>query len=76
MHEDEVEISPFKTRVKLLRCAECGEPLASELVRQALCRGGGPVLQEVLARGDLCPRCKRARLATKLSIALPANRSS
>jgi len=76
MHEDEVEISPFKTRVKLLRCAECGQPLASELVRQALGRRGGPVLQEILAGGDFCPRCKRARLATKLTIALPANRSS
>ena len=32
IHEQEVEISPFKTRVKLLRCTGCGKPVGSELV--------------------------------------------
>ena len=76
IHPDEVEISPFKTRVKLARCAECHEPLASELVRQALCGRGGPVLKEILARGEICPRCKRRKLAKTLTIALPGGNGS
>ena len=43
-HQDEVEISPFKSRVKLLRCAGCGRAAGSKLVKQALCRRGGPTV--------------------------------
>jgi len=67
MHEEEVEISPFKTRVALRVCTECGRPVGSELVQQALGRRGGPTMVEMLARGQLCPRCKRARLAGELA---------
>jgi NADH dehydrogenase/NADH:ubiquinone oxidoreductase subunit G len=75
IHQDEVEISPFKSRVKLVRCAQCHQPLASELVRQALNRRGGPVVKEILAGGELCPRCKRRKLGTALTAALPGNGS-
>jgi bidirectional [NiFe] hydrogenase diaphorase subunit len=75
IHPDEVEISPFKTRVKLARCAECRQPLASELVRQALGGRGGPPVKEILASTELCPRCKRRKLATTLTIALPGKGS-
>jgi len=73
-HPDEVEISPFKTRVKLRRCAACGEPMASEMVEQALRQRGGPTLVELLARGPLCPRCKRDKLARELTFASPSGR--
>ncbi|MBN2475046.1 MAG: (2Fe-2S)-binding protein [Pirellulales bacterium] len=71
MHEEEVEISPFKTRVKLKRCAACGEPIGSELVQQALARRGGPKVVELLAREEFCPRCKRKKLAKELTAAVP-----
>jgi len=67
-HENDVEISPFKSRVKLIRCRECGEPIGSELARQALCRRGGPTVMEMLADADLCPRCKRKHLARKRTV--------
>jgi predicted molibdopterin-dependent oxidoreductase YjgC len=70
-HPEEVEISPFKTRVKLARCPGCGRPLASELARQALGRRGGPVVVEMLARSPLCPQCKREKLAIALGAAVP-----
>jgi len=75
-HPDEVEISPFKTRVKLRRCAGCGQPVGSELVKQVLAQRGGPTLVEMLARGPLCPRCKRGKLAKELTVASPAGGGS
>ena len=71
MHEDEVEISPFKTRVRFKRCGECGRPLASELVHKALAAQGGPTLSEILAREQFCPQCKRKQLATQLTTTIP-----
>ncbi len=71
IHPDEVEISPFKSRVKLKRCSACGEPVASELVAQALARRGGPTVAALMAGEDLCPRCKREKLARELTAAVP-----
>lgn len=61
VHEDtgEVEVSPFKSRAKLLACEKCGKRLVTE-----------PVLKEVLGkvkidweefkkRARLCPACRR-----------------
>jgi bidirectional [NiFe] hydrogenase diaphorase subunit len=67
IHQDEVEISPFKSRVPLLVCSDCGRPVGSELVQQALGRRGGPTVVEMLARQQLCPRCKREKLAGELT---------
>ena len=66
-HPDEIEISPFKARVKLRRCAECGEPLGSARVKEVLSRRGGPTLVEILAGEELCPRCKREKMAKELT---------
>lgn len=71
-HQEEVEISPFKSRVKLQRCAECGRPVVPELVKEALGRRGGPTVAEMLARTPLCPQCKRHKLAEELTAAVPA----
>jgi bidirectional [NiFe] hydrogenase diaphorase subunit len=76
-HEDtgEVEISPFKARVKLVRCASCGADVGSSLAREALKRKGGPTVvaaleharDEAYARGDLCPACRRKAVAAELA---------
>ena len=73
-HPDEIEISPFKARVKLRRCAECGAPLGSERVKEVLAQRGGPKLVEILAGEELCLRCKRRKLAEELTAAVPAER--
>jgi formate hydrogenlyase subunit 6/NADH:ubiquinone oxidoreductase subunit I len=70
MHQDEVEISPFKTRVKLLRCPGCGRAVGSDLVERALAERGGPTVADVLAQEPLCPHCKRENLAAQLSAVL------
>ncbi len=69
-HPDEIEISPFKARVKLRRCGECGAPLGSERVKEVLARRGGPTLVEILAGEELCPRCRREKLARELKAAV------
>jgi len=66
-HPGEVEISPFKSRVKVRTCARCGAPRAGEGAIRALIRRGGVVIEEILAREDLCPRCRRTRLALDLA---------
>jgi len=71
-HQDEVEVSPFKTRVKLVRCADCGEQVASKLVLDALARAGGPTVKEMLDQDGLCPTCRRKRLAEELAKTVPA----
>ena len=54
LHEDEVEISPFKTRVKLLRCADCGSA------------GGKPTGRASAGRSRRADRGRRARPGTAL----------
>jgi NADH dehydrogenase/NADH:ubiquinone oxidoreductase subunit G len=71
MHPGEIEISPFKTRVKLKLCAACGEPVVSELVKKGLSRRGGPTVAEMLAGEDVCPRCRRKELAKQVTAAVP-----
>lgn len=68
-HEEEVEISPFETRVKLKRCEVCGEPLVSDMVKRALSNALGPKVAALVARMDLCPQCKREKLARELTTA-------
>jgi len=74
-HEDDVEISPFETRVALRRCAECGRPVGSELVDEVLASRGGPTLVEMLAGDVYCTDCKRKKLAQRLTAAVPGNGS-
>ena len=69
--EDEIEISPFKSRAKFKRCAGCGTPLASELVTKALSRKGGPTVAKIVAGQQYCSGCKRKKLANELTVAVP-----
>lgn len=76
-HPDEIEVSPFKSRVKLRRCEECGKALGSERVKDVLSRRGGPKLVEILAGSGLfCARCKRDKLAKELATAVPAGEAA
>lgn len=71
VHEDEqeVEISPFKSRSKLLVCEQCGVLVVStEVVAQALGRVeiDSEQLRELLR---LCPKCRKSRTAGRLDAA-------
>jgi len=67
VHEDqhEVEISPFKSRAKLLLCRECGAPVISEQVL-AKVEIDCEEFRELLR---LCPKCRRLQIAARLTIA-------
>ena len=59
-HEDEVEVSPFKSRVRILKCAECGAPIGSVPILDRVRKKIGETLAPATA---LCPSCKRKRCA-------------
>ncbi|MFB3892349.1 MAG: 2Fe-2S iron-sulfur cluster-binding protein [Phycisphaerae bacterium] len=65
VHEDtqEVEISPFKTRARLLACSRCGAKLASAPASDEALKAfvGDWAKYRQLAR--LCPRCRRKAAA-------------
>jgi NADH dehydrogenase/NADH:ubiquinone oxidoreductase subunit G len=69
MHDEEgeIEISPFKTRAKMLACEACGARITSVLAaEEALARG--KVDWENLRRlSRLCPRCRRKEAAAALA---------
>ena len=79
IHEDsgEVEISPFKTRAKLLICEECGKrmvsvPLAGEALKKAEVDW-----KQFRRLARLCPDCRRKRAAAVLGLTSePRNLSS
>ncbi len=70
MHEDsgEIEISPFKTRVKMLECEECGTRMVSELVSQKMQGRVKIDWKEFRERIRLCPECKRKRTIAALAM--------
>jgi len=61
IHEDtgEAEISPFKTRVKLLVCEECGRQMVTEPVSKKVLESLEFDWDEIRARAKLCPVCRR-----------------
>ena len=64
--EDEIEISPFKTKRKLRRCSECGESIMAEVFAQqveAKTKGLAETMQ-------LCTACKRKRAARDIATAM------
>ncbi|NQT93549.1 MAG: (2Fe-2S)-binding protein [Lentisphaerae bacterium] len=69
LHPDteEVEISPFKTRTKMLLCKSCGTrlvagPLAKELQKKVKMDWA-----EFRERAKLCPACRRRKAAESLA---------
>ena len=76
IHEStgEVEISPFKSRAKLLICEECGarmvtEPLAMHIVDKIKIDW-----EEFRKRARLCIKCRRKKTAESLGIAAVKSR--
>jgi len=65
IHEDtgEAEISPFKSRVKLLVCEECGKRLVSKPVAEKTLVNIKMDWEEFRKRARLCPECRRKKAA-------------
>jgi len=66
-HEDEVEISPFKSRVKLLKCSECGAVVGSVPLGQRVQSKIGPDLAYATTLCDSCKRKRTAHAAARLA---------
>ena len=65
IHEDsgEAEISPFKSRAKLIRCAGCGERMVTEPVGAKVSGEVKIDWEEFRSRARLCPECRRKKAA-------------
>ena len=70
IHSDtgEAEISPFKTRVKLLYCEECGAQMVTELVTRDMMEKVQFNWKEYRERLRLCPACRRKHTAEALGL--------
>lgn len=70
IHEEsgEAEISPFKSRVKLLVCQECGKRMVTEPVGAEALRRTGFDWEEFRKRAMLCPDCRRKMAAQSLAL--------
>jgi NADH dehydrogenase/NADH:ubiquinone oxidoreductase subunit G len=70
IHRDtgEAEISPFKSRAKLLVCEGCGEQLVTEPVAAQVLKKTGTDWEEFRKRARLCPDCRRKEAARSLGL--------
>lgn len=70
IHDDtnEVEISPFKSRAKLLLCEECGRRMVSEPVATEILKNVKINWEEFRERAKLCPECRRKKTAEALAL--------
>ena len=69
-HEDtgEIEISPFKARVKMRTCKECGAPLVPEPVAKQALATTDLNWKEFRDRARLCPACRRKKTIAALAL--------
>jgi len=65
--QQEVEISPFKSRAKLMVCRECGTPIVSSEVSKQVLSKIQINWEEFRESLQLCPKCKRLHTAGKLT---------
>jgi formate hydrogenlyase subunit 6/NADH:ubiquinone oxidoreductase subunit I len=77
IHDDtgEAEISPFKSRVKLLYCEECGARMIPEAVSRDALKKIKIDWKEFRERLKLCPECRRKHTAESLSLLVSKKRS-
>ena len=70
IHHDqqEVEISPFKSRAKLLVCEKCGAPIITEQVSKKVLDKISINSEEFRQRLSLCPKCRMLQTAAELSM--------
>lgn len=69
IHQDqqEVEISPFKSRAKLLVCRQCGAPIVSmQVSERVLDQIEMTNCEEFRERVHLCPKCRKLQTAVRL----------
>ncbi len=64
--EQEIEISPFKSRAKMLVCQECGALIASILVNEQALTKANLNSEEFRERLRLCPKCRRSKTVAQL----------
>lgn len=64
-HEDtdEIEISPFKARVKLRKCQQCGARIVSEPAVAEALKKVNVDWEKIRNLAKLCPKCRRIRAA-------------
>lgn len=62
-HTGEAEISPFKSRAKLLVCQECGTHLVTEPVSKQTLSKVNIDWEEFRKHARLCPECRRKQTA-------------
>lgn len=74
--ENEVEISPFKTRCKLLTCEQCGARVVSVPVSQEALKAARIDWEEFRRRARLCPECRRKVTAAALAPASAGGKDS
>jgi NADH dehydrogenase/NADH:ubiquinone oxidoreductase subunit G len=69
-HEDtgEIEISPFKARVKMLKCEECGRPVVAEPIAKEVLSRIKIDWAEFRKRVRLCSACRRKHAAEALAM--------
>jgi len=68
-HEDtdEIEISPFKARAKLLRCERCGARIVSQPAAEEAMKNVEVDWQKIRRLARLCPQCRRRQAASVLT---------
>lgn len=68
IHQDqqEVEISPFKSRAKLLVCQQCGAPVVSEYVSKMALDKVDIDSEEFRELMRLCPKCRKSKTVEKI----------
>jgi bidirectional [NiFe] hydrogenase diaphorase subunit len=64
----EAEISPFKSRVKLLLCEECGKRTVSVPVAETMLRNVDMDWEQFRRLARLCPECRRRLAVRSLSL--------
>jgi NADH dehydrogenase/NADH:ubiquinone oxidoreductase subunit G len=71
IHHDqqEVEISPFKSRAQLLVCEKCGAPVITEQVSKIVLDKISINSEEFRQRLSLCPKCRMLKTAALLATA-------
>ena len=66
--EGEIEVSPFKTRAKLLTCEACGARVVSEPVSEEALRKTRIDWEKFRRLARLCPQCRRKAAAASLGL--------
>lgn len=64
----EAEISPFKSRAKLLVCEGCGTRMVTEPVGNTMLKKVNMDWEEFRKRARLCPECRRKQSAESLAL--------